>query len=166
MAKKQNKTVILINPKLYSLEAVYGAAYAFLDKAYVYLEQGPNSKIQVNLKGKEKMNKKSLEALRGEFLNELLNFSLREKISKNNKKIREYIVARALVSASQQDGFQGGGEEVSCEDPSKIIIPWRSEKQKKRSEERPVWKKDPQGIAVPWEEKHLVKKTCRKEKIK
>lgn len=166
MAKKENKTIILINPKLYSLEAVYGAAYAFLDKAYIYLEQGPKAKIQVNLKGKEKLTKKGLEALKGEFLNELLNFSLREKISKSNKKIREYIVARALVSVSQQEGSPERGEEPLCEDPSKIIIPWRNEKQKKHPEEKPVWKKDPQGIAVPWEEKHLTKKRCRKEKIK
>jgi len=164
MAKKQNKTVVLINPKLYSLEAVYGAAYAFLDKAYVYLEQGPKSRIQVNLKGKEKMTKKDLEALKGEFLNELLNFSLREKISKNNKKIREYIVARALASASQQESSPVMGEEDLHKDPSKIIIPWRDKDKKKSRQTKPVWKKDPQGIAVPWEEKH--KRTCRKEKIK
>ena len=164
MAKKESKTVILINPKFYSLEAVYGAAYAFLDKAYIYLEQGPGSKIRVTLKEKEA--KSNSETLKGEFLNELLNFSLREKISKNNKKIREYIVARALVSSSYQEDCQERGEGILEKDPSKIVIPWRDKKQKKSLEAKPVWKKDPQGIAVPWEEKHSAKKTCRKEKIK
>jgi His-Xaa-Ser system protein HxsD len=170
MAKKENKIIISINPKLYSLEAVYGAAYAFLDKAYIYLEEGPKAKIQVILKGKEKLTKKGLQALKGEFLNELLNSSLRDKISKSNRKIREYIVARALVSASYEESFQEKGEGASEKDPLSIVIPWRDKRQEKCLEEKPakeaVWKKDPQGIAIPWEEKYLTKKRCRKEKSK
>ncbi len=168
MAKKENKTVVSVDQKLYPLEAVYGAAYVFLDRAYIYLEQDSRSKIKVNLKAKEKITKKGLEALKGEFLNELLNFSLREKISKSNKKIREYIVARALASASRQESPQE--ERISGQDPSKIVIPWRKKNWEQcpteASSKKPVWKIDPKGIAVPWEEKHLTKKRCRKEKIR
>ena len=170
MAKKENKTVILINPKLYSLEAVYGAAYVFLDKAYIYLEQDPRSKIKVNLKWKTKMTKKRLEVMRGEFLNELLNFSLREKISKSNRKIREYIVARALVSASQESLPEQKRKSFLEKGPSDIAVPWRNKNQEQcrteESDKKPVWTIDTKGIAVPWEEKYLNKKPCRKEKIR
>ena len=163
MAKKENQTIVLTDPKLYSLEAVYGAAYAFLDKAYVYLEQGPGSKIKINIKGKERLTKKGLEDLKGEFLNELLNFSLRDKISKNNRKIREYIVARALASASQGEVLEERAEDLSGD-----VVPWRDKGRekspKKGSAKKPVWKTDPKGIAVPWEEKHLTENRCRKEK--
>ena len=101
--KNKNQTKILVNPKLYPLEAVYGAAYVFLDKAYLRLDGNPEKKITVQIKGKENLNKKGLENLANDFLNELLNYSLRYRISKNNKKIREYIVGTALLFASGED---------------------------------------------------------------
>jgi len=125
--KNKNQTKILVNPKLYPLEAVYGAAYVFLDKAYLRLDGNPEKKITVQIKGKENLNKKGLENLANDFLNELLNYSLRYRISKNNKKIREYIVGTALLFASGEDL-----EEKTKED----------------------WQKDDLGIAVPWEEKY------------
>ena len=164
MTERGNKITILINPKLYSLEALYGAAYVFLDKAYIYLEEGAGAKIRVSLKGKEKLTKNKLKALRGEFLNELLNFSLRDKVSKNNIRIREYIVARALASASYRDFLQEEKAGVSEKDVSNIVIPWRDKQQKRRPEKETVWKLDSQGIVIPQEEKYLTKKRCRKEK--
>jgi len=138
----KNTKILLIDSKLYSLESIYGAAYAFLDKAYIFLESGPKSKIKINFKGKGRLSEKKLNNLQGEFLNELLNFSLREQISKRNKKIREYIVARALISAL----------------PSRnTLSPTSKEK---------IWEKDPLGIAVPWEEKYSAKKQRRKKKRK
>ena len=101
--KNKNQIKILVNPKLYSLEAVYGAAYVFLDKAYLRLDGNPEKEITVQIKSKENLNKKGLENLAGDFLNELLNYSLRCRISKNNKKIREYIVGTALLFASGED---------------------------------------------------------------
>lgn len=170
MAKKENKTVVSVDQKLYPLEAVYGAAYAFLDKAYIYLEQGPKSKIQVTLKGKERMTRKQLEAMKGEFSNELLNSSLRDRISKSNKKIREYIVARALASASQGSSPEQKRKDFLERGPSDVVIPWRKKSWEQcpteASGKKPVWKIDPKGIAIPWEEKYLAKKQCRKEKIK
>lgn len=175
---KENKIIVLVDPKLYSLEAVYGAAYAFLDKAYIYLEEGPKSKIQISLKGKEKLTEKESEALKGEFLNELLNFSLRDKISKNNKKIREYIVARTLTSSlhrehsgerrgeffrrdSSAPNREHSGErrrEFFRRDFSDIAIPWDNKSQEEYLKEefvrKPIWRRDPRGIVIPWGNKH------------
>ena len=70
---KENKIVVPVNPQLYSLEAIYGAAYIFLDRAYLFLDGNPKSQVMVTLKGKEKLNKKQLKDLAGEFYNEILS---------------------------------------------------------------------------------------------
>jgi His-Xaa-Ser system protein HxsD len=132
--KKENKAVIFVNLSIYPLEAVYGAAYVLLDKAYIFLEEGPKNQIVVSIKGKEEMKEKDLKGLVGEFHNELLNCALRNKISKDNQKIREYVVARALMS------LEGRKEEP-------------------RMVKKEVWQKDTLGIAIPWEEKYGKRKT-------
>jgi len=124
---KKGQVELTIDPQLYPLEAVYGAAYVFLDKAYLRLDGNPKKKIIIKIKGKESLDREKLENLAGDFLNELLNYSLRYKISKNNRKIREYIVGTALLSSL-------------AEAPE--------------AEEKEEWEEDPLGIAVPWEEKH------------
>lgn len=128
--KNKNLIKVIINSKLYPLEAVYGAAYVFLDKAYFRLDGDPEKEITVQIKSKEKLSRKGLENLASDFLNELLNYSLRYKISKNNRKIREYIIGTALLSALGENL-----EEEAKED----------------------WQKDALGIATPWEEKYKKK---------
>ena len=86
--------------------------------------------ISVKVKGKENLSRKSLNKLEGDFLNELLNQGLRYKISKQNKRIREYIVGMALLGSV-------GKEETE--------------------EDEEDWQEDPMGIAVPWEEKYKKK---------
>ena len=136
--KTKNNTVdFLINLDNYPLEAVYGAAYVFLDRAYVFLDSPSAKKIKVFLKGKNSLAEKKLEDLRGEFLNELLNYTVRINLAKTNKKIREFIIGQALFSAAG-DGEAGQEEELKYQD-------------------------DPLGIAIPWEEKYG-KKTAKKDK--
>lgn len=131
MSKTANNTIkFLINLQNYPLEAIYGASYVFLDRAYLFLDSRAPKKIKVSLKGKKKLTKKQLEDLRGEFLNELLNYTLRINLAKHNRKIREYIVGQALFSAL------GDGE----------------------TKEKMGYENDPLGIAIPWEEKYAKKK--------
>jgi His-Xaa-Ser system protein HxsD len=133
--QKKNQITFWLNTKTYPLEAIYSAAYVFLDRAYIYLDGDPKKEIQVSLKGKTKLTKKELEDLVGEFHNELLNYLLRVEIAKRNQKIREYIVASALVSSLPVESLTSPSqlpEEISKED----------------------WRKDPLGIAIPWEEKY------------
>ena len=160
--KQQNKneTIVSVDLKIYSLEAVYGAAYLFLDKAYFYLEESPKSKIKVNIKGKEKLTEKKLENLKDEFLNELVNSDLRDRISKSNKKIREYILGRVMVSSLEQDSYKHLHKH-QCEFqeyPKEIQsngVGWSEDDLKKEFMEdfSLDWEKDPEKIAVPWEKK-------------
>ncbi len=180
MKKTENKITFQVDLNLYSLEAIYGSAYLFLDEAYIYLKEGSKSKVKVNIKGKRKLTDKKLENLKDEFLNELLNSSLREKISKNNKKLREYIVGRALASALPEiNNFKKNTEEkkekfkkdfiddlFSEEDLDKTSVPWKdicltNEKEEKNL----IWKKDSKGVAVPLDSPCLKNKKNQKGKI-
>ena len=132
---KNNTIKFLVNLQDYPLEAIYGAVYVFLDKSYIFIDTQSVKKIEVSLRGKKKLTKKQLDNLKGEFLNELLNYTVRINLSKHNKRIREYIISQALFSASE--GEENKENEVKYED-------------------------DPLGIAIPWEEKY--KKELKKTK--
>lgn len=145
---KENQIVFWLNSKTYPLEAVYSAAYTFLDKVYVYLDGDPKKEIIVSLKGKKKLNKKQIQALKGEFCNELLNYVLRVKIAKRNQKVKDFIVGTALVSALPQE------------------LSVQTAKPETLAEADQDWLKDPLGIAVPWEEKYGKKTKKKKKKCK
>ena len=92
------------------------------------------------LKGKNKLSGKQLEDLKGDFLNELLNYAFRIKLSKDSRKLREFIVGQALVSAYGNDDVVQENDEIGYKD-------------------------DPLGIAVSWEDKYGAKlKKTEKEK--
>lgn len=131
-----------IHSSVYPLEAILNTAYNFLDRAYIFLDNdvGRNL-ITVSIKGKKKFSQKKLEKLHDEFMNELLHSALRCQISKNNKKIREYIIGRALYSALPTSDLASSDEKLD-------------------------YQEDPLGIAIPWEEKYGKKKNAKKNGLK
>lgn len=137
---------ISLSKEIYPVEAILNACYVFLEKFYFFLEEDKKNKtINVNFKIKQKKpGKNSEEELKDEFMNELIHSCLRYRISKNNKKIREYIVGRALYtpfSGSEFDILQG------------------------QEDEKLDYRDDPLGIAIPWEEKFQKKEKNAKVKI-
>ena len=96
---RKNKIVFSLDVTTYSLQAIYATAYSFVDRVYVFLDR-KGKKIKVVLESKGNLKKKGLEELKKEFHNELLNYLLRTEIGKRTKKIREFIVGTALVSAA------------------------------------------------------------------
>jgi len=152
MKINNNQILIKVNPKIYPMEAIYGASFIFLDRAYVKLDGDPEKNVLVYLKGKKALTKNELKNLAGEFLNELLNYTLRNLISKENKTLREYIVAQALISTE----IGGASQEAQ-------ILPEECPTCKEKEEgEKEDWQKDPLGIAIPWEEKYGKKKAKKK----
>jgi len=135
----ENQVLITANPKLYPLEAVYLASSIFLNRAFIFLDENKEGEIVICLKAREKMDKKQLSNLGGEFHNELLNSALRNEISKNNQKLREYIVGRALIGALVEE------DELSEEECEEC----KAEKENDVIEE---WDGDSMGIALSWEE--------------
>ncbi|MFY9401863.1 MAG: His-Xaa-Ser system protein HxsD [Candidatus Omnitrophota bacterium] len=125
----KDTVVISINPSLYPLGAIYGASYVFIDRAYIFLDGDEKKVINIHIKSKKKVSLSALRSLVGEFQNELLNYSFRDKINKSTRKIREAIIERALAVFGPQEDF-------SEQDSGDYL-------------------KDPLGIAIPWEEKHV-----------
>ncbi len=121
MIKIKNNTIeFVFNLQDYPLEALYGTAYVFLDRSYLFFDS-KNSKIKVFLKGKKKLSKKNLEQLRDEFLNELLSYTVRIKLTKDNKKIRELVVGQALFASLS-----------GTDDPLGITEPLKEKNRKKK----------------------------------
>ena len=134
----ENLAVVNIDTSMYSIDAIYGAAYNFLDKVYVLLDGDPKKTVQVSLKGKEKMSKKEIEDMAHSFFNELVSLEVRTKISNKNRLIREYIISAALVGASPNI-------RKKLEEESGAVA--------KESEDGGL-DDDPLGIAVAWEAKY------------
>lgn len=122
--KDGNCTRVVVNPGLYPLDVIYSASYVFIDKAYIMLDGDPKKEIVVELRPKSKGA--DLEKLGRDFLNELLNYCMYKSQVEKNSELRKLILQRALLT---NDILEEEGESESYID-------------------------DPDGIAIPWEEKY------------
>jgi len=129
---EENSAIISVNPKLYSLDTVYSAAYVFLDRAYIVLDGDPEKEILIRLKPKDEGE--NPEKLGSEFFNELINYADYQKRAEKTKKIREMLLERALIT----------------NDPTVIPNPTEFEDLTDGED----YFDDPEGIAIPWEEKY------------
>ncbi|AWI05953.1 His-Xaa-Ser system protein HxsD [Clostridium drakei] len=95
---KDDKAIFFVNEEIYSLTAVMKTAYMFIEKVYIYFDYEKEKLIRVEFILKEVKDKDFLKKLVGEFYNELLNQTLRIKIFKETKHIRELILGRAFYN--------------------------------------------------------------------
>lgn len=132
---------------VYPLEAVYGACYLFLDKCFVFLTRPATDVVRVRLTSQEPASPAELDALAGEFANELLSQSLRLKLSASTARIREYYTAAALRAATSvpsiDDLLAELESEELLEDPLEIMVPW--EEKHGTKEEEGEAEKDPKA---------------------
>jgi His-Xaa-Ser system protein HxsD len=126
---------------LYPRDVLYAAAYVFLDRAYVLLDR-QESRFIVHLRGKRPLDEPMLQAMAGEFENELLAQALRHQVVDANQRVIEAVVEVAIAGAAAgiepdpgpaaehpplidpkdpEDGFLA--------DPLGIARPWEPEKQ-------------------------------------
>lgn len=133
-----------LDPGLYPIDVIYGAAYALIDRAYVLLDREAlagdeaekarkHGRFLVHLRAKRQMDEEALSAMSGDFGNELLSQALRRKVVKQNGKIIEEIVTQAIAGAA---GAALPQDFVDDDDDDDLDF-----------------LDDPLGIAVPWEEK-------------
>jgi len=95
--KKEGVVRVSVNPKIYSLDVVYGAAHAFTKDNYVLLDGDAEIEVIVELKPFETQN---LEELGRKFCNRLLSYQICRQRSKENEAVRNLIIYRALASNS------------------------------------------------------------------
>jgi His-Xaa-Ser system protein HxsD len=129
-----DRVVVPVDTTIYPLDAVYGAAYVFLDRAYVVLEKEKAATIRVSLTSKTPATRDALMALGGEFVNELLNQAIRANLDESARKIREYIVVKSHYG-------RGTGGTMDIEGLLDQTL-------------KEAFDEDPLDIAVPWEEKY------------
>jgi len=137
-----------VDESVYSLEAIYGSCYVFLEKCFVYLSRPKPEVVGVRLTSKESATPAELEALAGEFANELLAQTIRQRLSQASARIREYYTAaalRAATSAPSVDDLLAELEsEELLEDPLEIMVPWEEKHGAEQDEAEPEAKKDPE----------------------
>lgn len=120
---------VSVNPKIYSLDVVYSASYVLMDKAYIVINGDPEEEIVVEIRPKKG---EVSEKLGRDFNNELINYAVYRSQAEVNKGVKEAIVARALMT--------NAGEIPEVKAEAKI--------------EEQSYIDDPEGIAIPWEEKY------------
>lgn len=117
-----------LHEELYAKEAVYGAAYLFVDRAYVFLTRPGDHLIRVRLRSRDVVSEEQLVALAGEFANELLNQMVRRQVSESTRQIREYTLARAFFGDDGRASIDALLAELDAEelddDPLEIEVPW------------------------------------------
>ena len=101
---ENNRLELLIDGEIFSHHIVMKAAYTFLDRAYFFFrKEGNNIYVQIHPKEWQRW---SSETFALEYSDELLATSLRDKLEKDNKEIRETIVKRALASYADVANFR------------------------------------------------------------
>lgn len=147
---KNNKLDILVSTKIYSLDSIITAAYTFIDRAYILLDYEKNGDIKITFKARDRVSAGKFRELSGEFENELLHQSLRVRLAKSNKKIREMIIGQALFTIEP-------GKEEELEIEEELEQELKDILADTDDEGDHDYLEDPLGIAVPWEEKHKKK---------
>ncbi len=127
---------LTIDASLYPLEALYAAAYVFIDRCYVFLDKTDAGKYRVVLATKAPgAERDALRTLVGEFSNELLGAAWRVQITEQNRSVIEALTTQALAGAmgppSLDELASFDFTEESFEDPLGIATSWEDKYKKK-----------------------------------
>lgn len=128
----ERRVSFVLDEELYPRDAIYGAAYLFVDRAWIFLTRPADRQVEVRLKPKDpaSTDRGTLEALAGEFANELLNQVLRQRIGESTRALREYTLARALFTDDTQSSIDALLAELDAEeleeDDLEIAVPWQT----------------------------------------
>jgi His-Xaa-Ser system protein HxsD len=131
--KDINESKIKIKTSIYPLEVIYSAAYSFLDKAYILIDGDPEKELIITISSK---GKEDSEILSKEFGNELINFADYNVRAKETKKLRETIIQRSLLTNDPESFIEEDSDELEDFEFDDDFFD------------------DPEGIAIPWEEKY------------
>jgi His-Xaa-Ser system protein HxsD len=135
---------IRVDGAAYPLDALYGAAYVFIDRCYVLLDRpdGADGGWRVTLAWKKgEPTADQLRALAGEFANELLSCAWRSQIARESRAMIESVTAQALGGAmgppSLDDLEKYDFSEETFEDPLGIAMSWEDKHKKKARADDP-----------------------------
>lgn len=156
--EQEGVAIVTVNPKIYWMDSVYAAAYAITDRAYVYVTGDPEREVFVVLRPKyEKATKKNLEEIGLEFDNYLISFQAYYSQAQYVSALREQMIQQATGTSPPIEDVEdenkpdeeemdeamrrvGEGAQYNPDIARQFII------------NDPEL--DPEGIAIPWEEKY------------
>lgn len=132
----EGSVTVTVDAAVYPLEAVYGAAFIFIDRCYVLLDRPKAGAYAVTLIHKNSsLDESSRKALVGELINELLTQAWRQKIIEENRVVIETVTTQALAGAlaepSLDDLASFDFSEDSFDDPLGIAMSWEEKYRKK-----------------------------------
>lgn len=124
-----------LDEDLYPRDAIYGAAYVFIDRMYIHLDRSGAGRVRVTMRAKSGAITDG-SALAGEFENELLSQAWRISIAAENRQLIESITAKALGGAAGPPGLEellamDIGEATAFDDPLGIAMSWEEKYKKK-----------------------------------
>ena len=124
----ERQIAFTIEESVYNRDAIFGTAYLFVDRCFLWLSQPTEGALRVQLKSKEAASEEELHAMAGEFANELLNQMVRQQVSQSTQRIREYYMGRAFYGDDTRASIDAllaelDAEELS-EEPLEISVPW------------------------------------------
>lgn len=133
---------LMVDDSIYPLEAVYGAAFTFIDRCFVHIDRPEARKYRVVLSTKKSgADEDTLRELAGEFANELLACAWRHQITQQNRAAIESVTMQAVSGAMGPPSLDELEDFDFTEEPFE----------------------DPLGIAMSWEEKYGKDKEERKK---
>lgn len=96
---KERTVAFKVDARNYSKDSARIAAHVFSARAEVFIEEGKNS-FELTLQAKRKSaGAAELDALAGEFLNEMLNQEYRFLVSRFNERIASLTITQSLFAA-------------------------------------------------------------------
>ena len=117
-----------VHKDVYPINAIYRAAYFFIDRYYIGIDiRGESYLIYLSSKTSEDVNPKEIS---GEFQNELLLQLVRMNIENETKQVRELIIARGLYSAFIPEEERPSLDEIDGDvsyDLDEIAKAWKDE---------------------------------------
>lgn len=155
MTEQSGYDKIVVDKRIYSIEAALSAGYILADRLYIFLDIEENDKLAIYFSPREEAQIQENESYKDIILDQLLYEAEKISVSKRNKKVREFIVGRALFSSVENMEEE---EESYEDDPLGISTPWE-EKYGEENEEGTQTKESEEGegqegynIAVPWDD--------------
>jgi His-Xaa-Ser system protein HxsD len=126
---------IELDEDLYPQDAVKGAAYVFLERAYIFLDRAAEKRVRVRFKAKHG----DTAALADDFGNEALAQAYRRRIAREKRVLIEGVTARAIAGAAGPPGLDDLldmdiGAETAFDDPLGIAMSWEEKYTKKKGE--------------------------------
>jgi His-Xaa-Ser system protein HxsD len=143
--KEENCCDIPVKTSLYPLDVIYTASYIFLDKAFISLDGDPDSEVLVSIRPKGQDDAKGMGK---EFMNQLLFYAHYKNVLDDNKDARNMMLQRALITNMGPDALS----DITREEESEIADSDDDEFFDDISDDD--FLEDPEGIAIPWEEKY------------